>query len=33
MIKWKPVALAILVVCLLLAAYLWLALHWSYSKG
>lgn len=33
MIKWKPVALAVLVVCLLLAAYLWLALNWSYSKG
>ena len=33
MLKWKPVALAILVVFLLPAAYLWLALHWSYSKG
>lgn len=33
MIKWKHVALTGFIVCLLLAAYVWLALHWSYSKG
>ncbi len=33
MLKWKHVALFVFVVCLLLAGYLWLALHWSYSQG
>ncbi len=33
MLKWKHVALAGFIICLLPAAYVWLALHWSYSKG
>ncbi len=31
--KWKHVVLFVLIAILLLAGYLWLALHWSYSKG
>ncbi len=33
MLKLKHVFIAILISVLLMAAYVWLALHWSYSKG
>ncbi len=33
MLRLKQVFMIILLFLLLLAAYVWIALHWSYSKG